>query len=47
MPIAAVQLPSLPPPVGGKYHTIGEYLVLKTLAERSALAAIGIARLSS
>jgi len=33
-------------PVGGKYHTVGEYLIVKSLPERAALAAIGIARLA-
>lgn len=46
---AAMGIPTLDGlgPVGGKYHTVGEYLMLKTLPERAALAAIGIARLTS
>ena len=45
---AAMGIPTLDGlgPVGGKYHTVGEYLVVKTLPERAALAAIGIARLA-
>lgn len=45
---AAMGIPTLDGlgPVGGKYHTIGEYLVLKTLPERSALAAIAMSRLA-
>ena len=44
---AAMGIPTLDGlgPVGGKYHTVGEYLVLKTLPERAAIAAIAIARL--
>lgn len=44
---AAMGIPTLDGlgPVGGKYHTVGEYLVLKTLPERSAIAAIAISRL--
>lgn len=46
---AAMGIPTLDGlgPVGGKYHTIGEYLILKTLAERSAIAAIGLSRLAA
>lgn len=46
---AAMGIPTLDGlgPVGGKYHTVGEYLVLKTLPERSAIAAIAISRLLS
>lgn len=45
---AAMGIPTLDGlgPVGGKYHTIGEYLVLPTLPERAAIAAIAIHRLA-
>ena len=46
---AAMGIPTLDGlgPVGGKYHTFGEYLVIKTLPERAAIAAIGMARLAA
>lgn len=46
---AAMGIPTLDGlgPVGGKYHTFGEYLLLKTLPERGALAAIAISRLAA
>lgn len=45
---AAMGIPTLDGlgPVGGKYHTFGEYLIVKTLPERAAVAAVGIARLA-
>lgn len=45
---AAMGIPTLDGlgPVGGKYHTVGEYLIVKTLPERAALAAIAVARLA-
>ena len=46
---AAMGIPTLDGlgPVGGKYHTVGEYLIAKTLPERSALAAIAMHRLAT
>lgn len=44
---AAMGIPTLDGlgPVGGKYHTFGEYLVLETLPIRAAIAAVAMSRL--
>lgn len=45
---AAMGIPTLDGlgPVGGKYHTFGEYLVLETLPQRTTVAAVALSRLS-
>lgn len=44
---AAMGIPTLDGlgPVGGKYHTIGEYLLVDTLPQRAALCAVALSRL--
>lgn len=44
---AAMGIPTLDGlgPVGGKYHTVGEYLVLDTLPQRAGVCAVAIRRL--